>query len=1033
MANVHGSVKLKNRPVVRSMENIFQVGCYDLYKTVGKGNFAIVKVGRHRLTKEQVAIKLIDKTKMDAVSLRKIHREVKILKLLNHAHVIRLYQVMDSPDILYLVMEYASGGEVFDHLVAHGRMKEPEARRKFHQIVSAVQYCHDRRVVHRDLKAENLLLDANFNIKIADFGFSNCFRPETHLSTWCGSPPYAAPELFEGREYSGPGVDIWSLGVVLYVLVCGALPFDGASLQELRMRILDGVFKIPFYLSSECELLIKKMLVRDPKKRISLKGILAHDWMNSGNAIESVMQKEVSYTPSANGVPGQYVEAVLSQMEELGMSRQDTIHSLEVDAYDNYSATYFLMVERHRRKLAQLKVERERLAKQKEESQTNTSQKWATHYTSSTHKPFQSASEAILETNSLSSVSQKPPSPSDMDTLPQRQPSDVKNEFNHIQPPQYQMQTDTETQHEIKPTLPTNRILKHRHSVSAVRTSPPELDELEMHSATEEMSATESDIEEETGRFDGISDISGSSDESVADTAMCTDQTVKRMYSLPVAFTSQGGSHSGQTNTNASPYQPLGFLSTGNQGQILGKVNPMIPTPNSPNSTRPWGPEAPRSDSTEGLPFYRKKSTPVSSSTGLDHIQEHYQETSENNCFTVPVRNRCSSAEPVLPYDHTGVHPNPKLQHNNNHPRMQPRGEQKYVHKNSSPMGQHRMPKLTVMQTRPRTPSKLALTSPTTTYGYKTQQSRQFQQYTQQQGYGAVSESGVDQPAELMLPSSTDSLNTQVEACTVSQERSNQIPINSRTDSTQQHVSQVSYTTAPNSLPSNTMSASSFGASVAYPRAQVQSVLRQQNRQPQQHGPYAQHPSHPPRPHSVNSETRPGSANNWVSNPVGRQESWLNGSGPAYYGGHDNGEIFEGQHSPPEQKTSFGRRHTVQNESDAKGEKLMLLKSHGAQEDGADKYMTEPRIMRLAVSCDMTSCKPVKMIAREIRRVLTEKRCTFDQNNYMFEVTYQTVQFEAEVCQLAGLSVNGVRLKRISGSTWDYKEVCEELVACLRI
>ncbi|MGH0165347.1 UNVERIFIED_CONTAM: hypothetical protein FKN15_069106 [Acipenser sinensis] len=240
-----------------------RVGFYDIERTLGKGNFAVVKLARHRITKteasnrrlfcansaESVAIKIIDKSQLDAVNLEKIYREVQIMKMLNHPHIIKLYQVMETKNMLYLVTEYAKNGEIFDYLATHGRLSEPEARRKFWQILCAVEYCHDHSIVHRDLKAENLLLDGHMNIKIADFGFGNFFEAGEPLTTWCGSPPYAAPEVFEGQQYEGPQLDIWSLGVVLYVLVCGALPFDGPSLPVLRRRVLEGRFRIPYFMS----------------------------------------------------------------------------------------------------------------------------------------------------------------------------------------------------------------------------------------------------------------------------------------------------------------------------------------------------------------------------------------------------------------------------------------------------------------------------------------------------------------------------------------------------------------------------------------------------------------------------------------------------------------------------------------------------------------------------------------------------------------------------------------------------------------
>ncbi|KAK3107528.1 hypothetical protein FSP39_016792 [Pinctada imbricata] len=251
---------------------------------------------------------------------------------------------METKNMLYLVSEFAPNGEIFDFIAAHGRMSEPDARRKFWQILQAVEYCHNRHVVHRDLKAENLLLDANMNIKIADFGFGNFFKTNEHLATFCGSPPYAAPEVFEGRKYLGPQIDIWSLGVVLYVLVCGALPFDGTNLQMLRDRVLQGRFRIPFFMSTDCEHLIRRMLVRDPSKRFSIGQIKKHKWMLADGDPPKLSPS--SPVIGQNAKLGEFNEQILRIMQSLGIDQQKTIEALARDAYDHYTAIYYLLLER---------------------------------------------------------------------------------------------------------------------------------------------------------------------------------------------------------------------------------------------------------------------------------------------------------------------------------------------------------------------------------------------------------------------------------------------------------------------------------------------------------------------------------------------------------------------------------------------------------------------------------------------------------------------------------------------------------------
>uniref|UniRef100_A0ABM5F476 non-specific serine/threonine protein kinase n=1 Tax=Pogona vitticeps TaxID=103695 RepID=A0ABM5F476_9SAUR len=327
---------LRGRTSATSADEQPHIGNYRLLKTIGKGNFAKVKLARHVLTGKEVAVKIIDKTQLNSSSLQKLFREVRIMKVLNHPNIVKLFEVIETEKTLYLVMEYASGGEVFDYLVAHGRMKEKEARAKFRQIVSAVQYCHQKFIVHRDLKAENLLLDADMNIKIADFGFSNEFTFGNKLDTFCGSPPYAAPELFQGKKYDGPEVDVWSLGVILYTLVSGSLPFDGQNLKELRERVLRGKYRIPFYMSTDCENLLKKFLILNPSKRGTLEQIMKDRWMNVGHEDDELK-------PYTEPVPDYKDPRRTELMISMGYTREEIQESLVNQKYNEVMATYLLL------------------------------------------------------------------------------------------------------------------------------------------------------------------------------------------------------------------------------------------------------------------------------------------------------------------------------------------------------------------------------------------------------------------------------------------------------------------------------------------------------------------------------------------------------------------------------------------------------------------------------------------------------------------------------------------------------------------
>lgn len=255
------------------------IGPYKVNQTLGVGTFGKVKMAEHVLTHHLVAIKIINKRKMEQMNMHeKICREINCLQFLKHPHVIRLYELLDTPTDIFMVMEYVPGGELFDHIVHKLRLREEEARRFFQQILSGVEYCHQCMVTHRDLKPENLLLDSNLHVKIADFGLSNRMRDGEFLKTSCGSPNYASPEVVSGKAYVGPEVDVWSCGVVLYALLCGSLPFDDENVPNLFRKIKHGNFTLPGHLSSEAKDLIVQMLVVDPTRRITFSQIRRHSW-----------------------------------------------------------------------------------------------------------------------------------------------------------------------------------------------------------------------------------------------------------------------------------------------------------------------------------------------------------------------------------------------------------------------------------------------------------------------------------------------------------------------------------------------------------------------------------------------------------------------------------------------------------------------------------------------------------------------------------------------------------------------------------
>ncbi|KAK2915044.1 NUAK family SNF1-like kinase 2 [Channa argus] len=254
---------------------------YEFLETLGKGTYGKVKKARER-SGGLVAIKSIRKEKIkDEQDLVHIRREIEIMSSLCHPHIITIYEVFENKDKIVIVMEYASRGDLYDYISDKRHISDQEARHFFRQIVSAVHYCHQNGIVHRDLKLENILLDGKGNVKIADFGLSNLYHGDEYLQTFCGSPLYASPEIVNGRPYHGPEVDTWSLGVLLYTMVHGTMPFDGNNHKTLVQQISTGNYRKPSKPSDACGL-IRWMLMVNPERRATIEEIAGHWWLNWG-------------------------------------------------------------------------------------------------------------------------------------------------------------------------------------------------------------------------------------------------------------------------------------------------------------------------------------------------------------------------------------------------------------------------------------------------------------------------------------------------------------------------------------------------------------------------------------------------------------------------------------------------------------------------------------------------------------------------------------------------------------------------------
>ncbi|KAG2222287.1 hypothetical protein INT45_006966 [Circinella minor] len=259
-----------------SSHEVTSIGFYSIGETIGQGSFGKVKLGTHKLTGKQVAIKKISKEHAPLITREiHLHRQLK-----QHPNIVTLYEIIMTESFIHVISEYCPHGELFDALTESGRFSEHETIKWFSQLVDAIYYCHSQDIVHRDLKLENILLDQNDNVKLCDFGFARHTENKQMLQTFCGSLAYSAPEVILRQKYTGPETDIWSLGVILYTLLAGELPFDDDSEIITQRKIVKGDYVIPSYFSKELSDLITRMLKLNPSERVTLDQIIEHPWLH---------------------------------------------------------------------------------------------------------------------------------------------------------------------------------------------------------------------------------------------------------------------------------------------------------------------------------------------------------------------------------------------------------------------------------------------------------------------------------------------------------------------------------------------------------------------------------------------------------------------------------------------------------------------------------------------------------------------------------------------------------------------------------
>ncbi|XP_049460743.1 serine/threonine-protein kinase NIM1 isoform X1 [Epinephelus fuscoguttatus] len=330
-----------------------RVGFYKVRGEIGSGTFSRVKLAFHALTKDKVALKILDKTRLDSQAQRLLSKEISNMECLQHPNVVCLYEVVDTPSRLYLVLEYAGGGDLHNRICTEGKLSDNTSKITFAQILSAIKYMHNLNIIHRDLKAENVLFTSSGSVKVADFGFSTRISNRNlALDTFCGSPPYAAPELFRDECYIGPPVDVWAMGVLLFFMVTGTMPFRAETMGKLRRCIIEGIYTIPPWVPGPCQRLIKGILKGVAAERYAVDQMLGCDWLLPVEFPWSLVPPEPTSSlqnlldSERRDLEEQTEEEVRSSMEELGFTREHLNNNQIKDSRNPVTGVYRILLHR---------------------------------------------------------------------------------------------------------------------------------------------------------------------------------------------------------------------------------------------------------------------------------------------------------------------------------------------------------------------------------------------------------------------------------------------------------------------------------------------------------------------------------------------------------------------------------------------------------------------------------------------------------------------------------------------------------------